>query len=654
MPRFAPVPVLCVLLAAAVPARAQGAKAPAAVAEVDRLRAARKLREASAKAAEALAALGEGGDAALRERLLVAEDAVRVAAAAAYARGEDCGLFTAEERAAAPLSGEPLDALSRRLTTTTLERLLKVEAAESRDLYLKDAAFAPLREVSAARFLFFQDWKRRHLEVWPFPTLRVDTSDPRFDAVFDFAAHQAMLRPGEPWLGKDWLREPEAPSLWQNVHQCWQRALLFPADYPLPRLRGRDIMDQAVAELGERAGPGPWGFDAMVLLPLVIETGDLPRARFLVEQLRRCGGIVRDVGLNSSLRLFKRLEPLDEAQTALRDLVRAHALGTPPATVEEDAGLATLRAGIEEQRRLTAAGKLAEARARGRANRELAGDGHPLDTARAAAEVATNAAAGYAYARDVDAGWFDEEELARAGLTKKPLRARGHLLLLETLMSLSQGVPLAEMRHTIMDDPLHAPLRDTPILRCELYVWGQPASVLWPKLDMKTGDPTFDRVFRENAMLSPQPGMKMGAIGNWMDAQERKGMPPVEVWLFRWRCALVLPYGEGGWPTRLGLLQDPVAVGAVLKTLEERVKKPKGFDAMVRVNLHLAAGDFAAATAAVGALHKEGGIFYDMAVDKALNFVLALKRDDPERRGLAACYEQLVQHAIGLPPGKRR
>lgn len=648
------VPLALCLLAAASPARAQGAKAPAAVAEVDRLRAAGKLREAGARAREALAALGEGGDAAARERLLVAEDAVRVAAAAAYARGEDCGYLSPEERAAEPSSGEPLAAASRRLTTTTLERLLKVEAPESRDAYLKDPAFAPLRGVSAARFLFFSVWRRRHLEVWPFPTLRVDTSDPRFDATFDLAAHQAMLRPSEPWVGKDWLKEPAPPSLWETSYQSWQRTLLLPAEHPLPRLRGRDLMDQAIAELGQRAGPGPWGFDAMVLLPLVIETGDLPRARLLIEQLRRGGGILRDVGLNSSLRLLQRLEPLDEAQVALRELLLAHVLGTPPAYVEEDEALRPLAEGIEEQRRLCREGKFAEARARGTANRELAGGRQDhLTLRRQLAELAMLAQAGHAYARGEDAGWFTAEELARDDLGKAPLRARGVKLVFEVVGALSQGIPLVEMRHAVLDDPDFAQLRDGPLLRLDMYEWGQPASVVWPRLEVKTGDPTFDRLFRESAMLSPQPGIKVGAIGGWLDAEERRQTGPADAWLLRWRCALLLPYGEGGWPYRIGLLQDPAAVAAVLKTLEERVKKPKGFDAMARVNLHIAAGDFAAATALIAALQKEGGIFYDMAVAKALALTSNTLRADPGRRGLAAFHELLVQHAVGLPPKKR-
>lgn len=627
------------LLLLALPAGAQSTaeRVEAAIADGDRLRAEGRLAAALERLRGAATLSLAEVEPALRERLEVAEDAVLAAAAAAWTRGEDAGL------------GEPV-ALHRLL----LERLASLDAPARRRPYLEDPAFEALRRVPAVRHLLATRWRLPHHVVWP--DLRVTTRDPRFDFVLDLAVHEARLRPGASSIAREWLAAPQPATPGAAWTFRWQCALLAPAEqgsFPSSAAFLRDPAKVApiLAEVAREAGDAPWGFEALRLLNLTIAAGDLARAAHLAARLGQAGGVLEDLGLASALALARALAP--DAPLVAR--LEARLLGG--AVPDEARPTGPVRDALDDVLALSRTGRHREARARLGLAWDLA-EAAPVSSELVIdlrlGELEAIAAAAAAYGRGEEAGWLTADELAARGLSDAAPRRRGAKLLLPALAGVCAGpLPDPELRDRLRAEPGLAPLRATPLLRMTLHAWGEPSARVWPGRPLETGDAEFDRLFADASALSPQPGFLPPAVATWLAREKARATGWADVWSFRWRCALIAPVGEGGWPLRMSLLADPQALAEALRDLEARAgPEPAGFQALVQVNLHIASGQHERARALLARLAREGGPLYDAAVAKALSFALGVERAGKAGPGLGALLDELGLHACGLhaPP----
>lgn len=182
---------LSLLLAGSTRAQDAGQRAQEAIDEIERLREAGKLRAAEERLRQTRSIPRQEIPAPVMSRLVLAQDALLVAVAAAYTRGEDCGYFSAEERARDPALVDRTPAeLGLELFATLLERLDRIKDPAVQTAYLTEPRFAPLRERPLARCIFASTWRRPHREVWP--GVRVESGDHAFDVAFDLAAHLAL------------------------------------------------------------------------------------------------------------------------------------------------------------------------------------------------------------------------------------------------------------------------------------------------------------------------------------------------------------------------------------------------------------------------------------------------------------------------------
>lgn len=611
---------LLLALAAAAAGQDAARRLEQVIGEIDRLREEGKLREAGERLASTVPLAKEGVPPALMRRLVLAQNALIVAAASAYGQGEECGFLPEADRKRG--GGTPRE-LARGMFLELIVRLDRLQDPEAREAYLRDPAFAALRERPLARCVFASSWRRPHREVWP--GVQVDTGDPMFDALFDFTAHLGLERPGEPSPAREWLagamqaRNPPGAT-WAMTWRC---ALISPQDkggLPVasPMLQQPELVAAARSQLRGAFGPAPWGFEALCLLNLAIAAGDHDDALALLGRLQRQGGMFYDMGVDKALALLQRLEAND-ARRALVDVLQAHAAGLPPPAAPPDAHLVELE-------RLLAAGEVKKLRAWFEASQQRSRSkeiGPDLKSDLQAGELAAVSAVAQAYARGEDAGWYTPEQLAKprfAGLSRPELAVQ---LLRPILFGLGGGrTPIAETRHMVTTDARLAPLMATPIMRTGAWSWGRPPAEVWPGLKVETGDARFDALFAQVAVLSPRPGALLRPVEEFVRRAPTGGMSPAQVWLYRWRCALLAPAGEGGWPTRLSLLNDPRAVREALRELEASSgAEPTGFQALARVNLHIALGEDERALALVNRLEQEGGFLYDLAVTKGLIMV---------------------------------
>jgi hypothetical protein len=163
----------------------------------------------------------------------------------------------------------------------------------------------------------------------------------------------------------------------------------------------------------------------------------------------------------------------------------------------------------------------------------------------------------------------------------------------------------------------------------------------------------------------PQPGYFMEDAHDWIKGPLSQQRAPADAWAFAWRCALLSPINEGGWPTRHALLGRPDQVADALRVLSERAgASPAGFDAMCMINLAIVAGEHDRATTLVAALHREGGFFYDVGVRHARQMALRVMQARPNDAPVKALVNDLSEHHCGLAqppapatpakPGRRR
>lgn len=610
--------------------------------------------------------------------LLVADGVVFTAAARAYGRGEDCGFYTPKDLTAPHLAGKPPRILGVKLQVESDNRLLRTEAADLRARVLDDPLLDELRDTPCWRYQAWA-WGRAPRLVWP--DVKVATRDARFDAVFEAIADKST-RPGAPLHApvhgflaeRDPQRRP-LPDEWVFRYQC---ALLLPHDHGGWAHRVAFLDDpaqvrQVLDVLRPRLGDAPQGFDALCQLNLEIAAGGHERAKALLVTLQREGGFLYDVAIeqaNCMAQAVRRRADRPEVR-ALIDLIAEHSAGLPepipgftprprprPAAPPPTTAIRQrVTEGLADVARKREAGDLRGARAALDALAPQTKGDLPVDllAALSVAEDAVDIAGAQAYVRGEDCGVLSKERLEAAGLAGKPLRARGVALLLDVAQGWSRGRPTVEIRTALLADPSVAWFRETPLARTSRWSkWLQAPREIWKGLRLRTGDAGFDRMFEQ---LADQPVPEMGNVfqgtHDWMRATERTARTPAEVWRFRWRCALAVPHGEGGWPTRLSMLQDPRAVDDAIATIRRDAgAAPKGFDALCLVNLELSAGNLDEVEPLLAALEGEGGgLLHDVGVEKAYthtgNVLQWPGRDTPELRELR---QRLLERLLGLTP----